>query len=147
MKKMVTIQMAKNYECYTEITKEILDSISVGDLIKVNNWKRPMRVRYVSDNYFVMTQTQFKDEIYSVCEKKIRTDGDHNNMTKGMYHTAPDASLFGWYGWLEYNKSGKYEFDSIETTQKYLQSFENGESELSERSGIAIKEIYIKRAN
>ena len=62
--------MKNGYEQHTTITKELLDGIKVGDLIKVNDWKKPLRVKGVSDNYFVMATKQFGDTIYSVCEKK-----------------------------------------------------------------------------
>lgn len=44
------------YRHYDNITKEILDSIKAGNLIRINDWKRGMRVVGVSDNYFVMIQ-------------------------------------------------------------------------------------------
>lgn len=61
--------MMKNYETHVEITKELLDSIKVGDLIKINDWKKPLRVMGVSKNYFVMAVKQFSDTVYSACEK------------------------------------------------------------------------------
>ena len=48
--------MKKEYVHYPTVTREILDTIKVGDLIRVNDWKKPMRVKAVSENYFVMTK-------------------------------------------------------------------------------------------
>lgn len=31
--------MNKQYKHYTDVTREILDTIKIGDLIKINNWK------------------------------------------------------------------------------------------------------------
>ena len=50
-----------------ELTKDVLDSIKVGDLIKINDWKRPMRVKAVTENYFVMAYKAFGAWVYSVC--------------------------------------------------------------------------------
>lgn len=46
--------MKKEYVHYTDITREILDTIKVGDLVKINDWTKPLRVKAVSENYFVM---------------------------------------------------------------------------------------------
>jgi len=129
--------MKKEYTAYENVTKEILDTIKVGDLIKVNDWGKPLRVKGVSKNYFVMAAKQFKDTIYSVCEKKVRTLGRHNNMTEGMFHCGTDNWIFG-------DINFDYKFDDAEAIDKYLQSFEDGKTEISERSGIPINLLYIK---
>lgn len=129
----------KTYEIYKEkeVTLDILNSIAVGDLIKVNDWKKPLRVMGVSENYFVMATKQFGETIYSVCEKK-RWDGiKYNRMVGGMFHCGCDSWVFGW--------DGSYDFRDEKNTAAYLQSFEVGDSELSQRSAIAITEIAIKR--
>ena len=48
----------QGYVCYAanEINKSVLDSIEVGDLVKVNDWTKPMRVKFVAENGFAMTQ-------------------------------------------------------------------------------------------
>lgn len=125
------------YKTYDEITKELLDGIVVGDLVKVNDWKKPLRVKAVSENYFVMATKAFGKTIYSVCEKK-RWDGImYSAMRGGMFHVGRDSWIFGWLG--------GYDFDNPKTANKYLQSFERGKSELSPRSAIPIYEIHIKR--
>lgn len=136
--------MKKNYEHYDNVTKEILDTIKVGDLIKVNDWNKPMRVRAVSDNYFVMTQKNFGDLWYSVCSKLPRKEGSYNSMRGGMFHCSKDDWLFGSPLQLEYKDL--YTFENEEANQKYLQHFEDGKGRLSERNGIAIYDLYVKRA-
>ena len=49
-----------------KITREVLDSIKIGDYIRCNDWKRAMRVYGVSDNYFVVARKAFGKWIYSV---------------------------------------------------------------------------------
>lgn len=61
--------MDKKYVYYSEVTREILNTIKVGDLVRVNNWDKPMQVKAVSENYFVMTQNMSGDTYYSVCSK------------------------------------------------------------------------------
>lgn len=121
----------------TEITKEILDTIKTGDLIRVNNWKKPMRVVAVSENFFVMIEKNFGNTSYSVFSKRHWQGVCHNNLVGGHYYCGADAYLFG-YGNMDYS------FKNTELNKKYLQSFENGESRISERNGISIYALYIK---
>lgn len=130
------------YKTYSNITKGLLDSIKVGDLIKINDWKKPLRVKGVSKDYFVMAG----EGEYSVCEKKPWNKGPHNRMTPGMFHCGPDAWLFG-APFLFGNKL--YNFKNSEVTQVYLESFELPESSenhssISERNSIPITKIQIK---
>lgn len=134
--------MTKKYTHYTNVTKEILDTIKVGDLIKVNNWKKPMRVKAVSKNYFVMTKKQFNDTYYSVCSKLPWKGIRYNSMVGGMFHCSTDTFLFGCPLSIDY--PNLYKFENEEANQKYLQKFENGKYELSERRGIAIYDLYVK---
>ena len=41
--------MNKEYTHYRNITREILDTIKVGDLVKINDWTKPLRVKAVSE--------------------------------------------------------------------------------------------------
>lgn len=136
--------MKKNYVHYDNITRDVLDTIKVGDLIKVNNWKKPMRVKAVSDNYFVMTQNMFGDTYYSVCSKLPWKGVRYNSMRGGMFHCSTDNWIFG--SPLSFDYENLYKFENEEANQKYLQQFENGDCELSERRGITIYDLYIKTA-
>lgn len=134
--------MSNNYVHYDKVTKDILDTIKVGDLIKVNDWAKPMRVKAVSDNYFVMTEKMFGKTYYSVCSKLPWDGVKHNDMTGGMFHCSTDNWIFG--SPLTFDYEDLYKFENEEANQKYLQQFENGECELSERNGIAIYDLYVK---
>ncbi|SFM09513.1 hypothetical protein [Pelosinus propionicus] len=126
-----------SYTTYTEVTKELLDTIKVGDLIKVNDWKKPMKVRGVSPNYAVMTENNFGKTYYSVIEKKP-WDGDRRNaMRGGRYHCGRDNWIFG-------APHFEYKFDDEKAVAAYLQTFERGETELSVRNAIPILELHIK---
>lgn len=134
--------MSKQYTHYTNVTKEILDTIKVGDLIKINNWKRPMRVKAVSKNYFVMTQKVCGNTCYSVCEKLPWGGIRYNSMVGGMFHCGTDNWVFG--SPLSISYTNLYAFENEEANQAYLQGFENNENELSVRSSVAIYDLYVK---
>lgn len=126
-----------------EITKEVLDSIEVGDLIKINDWKIAFRVKAVSKNYFVMARNMFKHTQYSVCEKKPWGGIRYNSMLGGRYHCGTDNFVFGHPLCLVSNNL--YKFENEEVNKEYLESFENGECELSARTSVAIFDLYIKK--
>lgn len=136
----------QQYEQHEIITKELLDSIKVGDLVKVNDWKNPMRVKGVSENYFVMARKVFGSVIYSVCEKIPWPGIMYNAMRGGMFHVGRDSWVFGWGGW---GLDSEYDFDNAELTAAYLQSFEDADeerhSELSCRNAMPIYTLQIKR--
>lgn len=134
--------MSKQYIVHTEITKELLDSIQVGDLVKCNDWERPMRVKGVSDNYFVMARNLFGKTLYSICEKKPWGGIKHNRMTGGMFHIGTDHWVFGWGGW---DPDGGYDFDDEKKTALYLESLEQGVTELSHRTSVPLVRIAIRR--
>lgn len=133
-----------SYIHYSNVTREILDTICVEDLIKINDWKMPLRVKAVSENYFVMTRKQFGHTVYSVCSKRPWNGIRHNAMRGGMFHCSTDSWVFG--SPLSVDYENLYDFENSEANDAYLLSFESGESELSERRGIPIYELYIKKA-
>ncbi|MEG2178904.1 MAG: hypothetical protein RRY15_08535 [Bacteroidales bacterium] len=137
-----------NYEIHKEITKDVLDNIRIGDMIKVNDWKKPMKVRGVSENYFVMTQNQFCRTYYSVCEKNPREIGYlHNEIVGGKFHCGSDNMIFGFVSKnFDFNNDNwkQYDFDNQDWISEYLSAFESKEIELSERNGISINTITVK---
>lgn len=136
--------MKSTYKSYTksEITKEILDQIQIGDFIKINNWRQPLRVKGVSKNYFVMVQDLHDIEKpleYSVFSKIPFQGVDYgcNGKIQGDYFCGPDFWLFG-------DIDFDYKFNNPESIQKYLNKFETGESEISLRNSVAVYSIQIK---
>ena len=125
------------YYCCESITKEILDKILVGTLVKVNDWRSPMRVVGVSENYFCMVKKCFGKTLYSVCEKKPWPGIRHNQMVGGAFHVGTDNMVFG-------APEFDYEFKDPAQINKYLEMFESGRIELSVRSSVPIHRIYIK---
>lgn len=130
------------YRHYENVTREILNEVKVGDLIKVNDWNDPMVVMAVSPNYFVMVSEENGESYYSVCSK-IPWDGvRYNSMVGGMFYCGPDDWLLG--SPLCNGREDFYKFKKPEWAAEYLQSFEDGESRVSERHGVAIHTLYIK---
>lgn len=133
-----------SYERHDEISKELLDSICTGDLVKINDWKRPLRVKGISKDYFVMARKCLGNSLYSVCEKKPWAGIHYNAMVGGMFHCGTDSWLFG------APMLDSYDFDDADATKRYLESFELPEdkedhSELSCRRAVPIYKIFIKR--
>ena len=129
--------MKSEYKHYNNVTKEILDTIEVGNLVKVNDWKKPMRVVGVSENYFCMIKKQFGEIWYSVCEKKPWDGIRYNQMIGGMFHCGRDNMVFGY---MDFD----YNFDDEKQISNYLQAFESGKIELSRRGTIPIFNLYVK---
>lgn len=127
----------KKYQHYYEVTKEILDTINVGNLVKINDWKRAMRVVGVSENYFCMIQKVCGNVCYSVCEKKQWGGIRYNKMLGGHFHCGTDNMVFGYDDF-------DYEFNNQEQIEKYLQAFERGEIELSARTSAPIFDLFVK---
>lgn len=113
------------------ITKELLDSIKVGDEIKCNDWDESMRVVGVSDNYFIMVHGNY----YSICEKKP-IDHTRNYYTKDSFRIGDDDLVFG--------KIGGYKWEDEDFVKKYLDELETGETQLSARRAVDLKKITIK---
>lgn len=132
--------MKSTYKLYekSEITKEILDQIQVGDLVKINDWGKPLRVKGVSENYFVMAQNIFGRHLYSVFSKIPFKGLCYNGITKGNYFCCSDSWVFG-------DIDFDYKFDNQESIQKYLNKFETGEAEISMRNSVVVYSIQIKK--
>jgi len=137
-----------DYECFTEITRELLDSVKVGDLIKINDWKKPLKVIAITKNYFVMAKKMVDKWEYSVCEKKPWEGIRYNSMIGGKYHVGADGWLFGSPVWLGFNCE-EYDFDNLEASQAYIDSFELPEGDrnhsfISSRNAVPIINMYVK---
>lgn len=130
------------YKHYENITREVLDTIKVGDLVRVNDWTSPMLVKAVSKNFFVMTCKKGEDTYYSVCSK-LPWDGiRHNAMIGGMFHCGCDDWILGTP--LGIRNENIYQFNDPELNKMYLQEFEDGKTHISERNGVAIYDLYVE---
>ena len=107
-----------------------------------NDWTKPLRVKAVSENYFVMVSNLFGKPMYSVCSKLPWKGVRHNAMTGCMFHCGADNWIFGSPLSLQYENL--YRFENEEANQAYLQEFENGEAKISERNGVPIYDLYVK---
>lgn len=122
--------------------KDALQTVKIGDLIKVNDWRQPMKVKCVSANYFVMTANRFGKIYYSVVSKRPWGGVKYNSMVGGMCHCGTDDWVFG--SPLQSECEKLYDFNDELYSRLYLDDFEKGECELSHRTSIAIFDLYIK---
>ena len=129
--------MTTQYEIYTdtEITLPLLNTIKRGDLIKCNDWKKPLKVQAVTENYFVMSRGAFGEVLYSVCEKILR-QYTHNNCTQGYFCIGKDSWIFG--------SIDGYKWETEDEALEYLAEFESGNVGLS-RCAVDLNCICIKR--
>lgn len=124
--------MNNKYNSYDIVTKEILDTVKIGDLIKCNDWKKPLKVIGVSENFFIMARKAFKSYIYSICEKN-KIDYSRNNFHEGNFRIGTDNYIFGNFNYL-----------NIKDVNEALIELENSKMELSIRTSIDLYYISIK---
>ena len=116
------------YKYYDAVTPEILDTVKVGNQVRLNGWKMPLSVKGVSKNFFVMERNAFGKPLYSVVDKRHLFAG-------------PDNCIFGHpLGIIHHDL---YHFADKNVTREYLESFESGEVEISQRRGARIEIISI----
>jgi hypothetical protein len=136
---------------YTEITRELLDSIQIGDLVAIQGWDDMLEVRAVSDNYFVMASPlPDKEGLYSICEK-MPCGFSHNDMRKGLFHCGTDFWIFGYinpdddFSDDPNGEENLYTFTNQKFNASYMASLESGKTKLSSRTSVPIYELYLKR--
>lgn len=98
--------------------EEKLKSIRVGYLVKINKWKKSMRVKAVSENFIIMSQRAFGTSLYSIIDKK--------NLECG-----PD------------NYYGKHDYNNIWECEIALTELENNDLQVSGRRNMDIKSIVV----
>lgn len=123
--------------CNDEITLDFLNSVMIGDKIKINDWKKPLTVKGVSENYVIMNRRHKGDDyIYSIIEKKRSSYRRNGREWNDMFICGPDDIVFG----SEYG----YAFDNKKDTDSYLNDLENCDMEVSYRNRVAIESISVK---
>lgn len=124
------------YTRHTVITKELLDSIQVGDQVKCNDWLYPRIVKAVSENFFVMARKAFGKIEYTVCDKRPWGVKEKYEPRKVMAYTNPEDFTYGWY----YNG---FDFDEDTNMQEYIDALESGKIGLYRREGFVLEYIAI----
>lgn len=69
--------MKKIYSTYSgeELTKEVLDQLKLGDFVKINNEKKPMRVMGANQNFVLLIQNNYDSTYVKVIDKKLFSKG------------------------------------------------------------------------
>ena len=124
--------MKKQYTHYHYPNKAILDTIKVGDLILCNEWKKPLRVQIVSENFFIMTQNLFGQCCYSIFDKRP-SNFSRNSIREKFPTIGMDNYIFG-----------KFDYFKPEDLKAAIKELESGEMELSVRRSCALINIAIK---
>lgn len=124
-----------HYIAVTNPTKEDLDKIKVGDFVKCNYWKSPLRVKGVSENYFIMVRNCFGEPLYSICEK-TPCKFTYNNLFEGFPSIGMDYWVFG-----------KFDYFDQEDINQCLLELESGETKLSVRNSVALTFIQYRKGN
>lgn len=124
--------MVNKYAIYNNPTKEILDTILVGDLVKCNDWGHSMRVVAVNPDYFIVVRKMFKTYAYSICHK-APADFSWVSIEEGRPYIGPDDRVFGI---VDYEKD----------PEKALEYLKDGTMGVSMRHGVTLDRIEVKRA-
>ena len=130
----------KKYNKYEhkDITKELLDTIKVNDFVKINTWKRPMKVIAISENFIIMWRKHFKTFAYSILEKFKR--GYSHNLINDNCGFSFDDFVCG-----PDNSYCKFDYSNKDDCEKALEELENGNLEVSTRHGWGVHYIEIKK--
>ncbi len=99
---------------------DLINSLTVGDKIILNDFRRPFTVVGVSKHY-VLAHTGKRYTIIG----RAPAERTHNDVVAGMPYCGPDWWVFGY--------AGGYDFRSEQWVAEYMQSLESGETEVSLR--------------
>lgn len=137
--------MSEVKDGFQQPTSELLDSVKPGDLVWINDWYNPFRVKCVSSNYFVMIGFDDGEQMYSICSKKPFPGECHNGVCLGDFYCGPDFWTFG--SALAGKYKNLYSFTNKTANRKYMESLESGETQILMRRMAKINQIRILRMN
>lgn len=120
-----------------------LQAITVGDKIRINNWRAGATVARRTKDYLLLLGSEFGEKFMSVIEL-LPSEITHNDRTKGYFTAGGDFWLFGWAGWCS-GEDCKVVMNE-ETMEAYLRSFETGITEFS-RNAVAVLRMEVNKSN
>ena len=101
--------------------KTVLDSITLGDKLIVNDWKAKYTVCGLSENYVLAHYGQH----YTIISRRPWEGFMFNGVRKGDIYCAPDWWIFGYFD--------GYYFTDEEWVKKYMTDLELGDTEMSQK--------------
>jgi hypothetical protein len=122
-------------------TKDELGKLKKDDRVRVNDWELALTVIGKSENYILLADTGTKE--YSVISM-IPATFNCNQIKEGTTYCGPDNWLFGYFSKDSDDGVPRYNYDNPLWVSEYLNSFENGDSEISQRHGCTIRQIVIQ---
>lgn len=95
--------------------------MKVNDIIKINDWKRGLRIKAISEDgrWIIASSKAFGSSMYSIIDTKEMRAGTDNYVF------------------------GIYEYANEEDCKKAMNELENGTMEIGRRNACDIKNIYV----
>ncbi|MEG0409108.1 MAG: hypothetical protein RR623_09565 [Bacilli bacterium] len=121
-----------------EITLDLLNSLVIGDKVKINDWKQPLTVKGISENYVIMNRRYKGDNYsYAIIEKKKSSYRHNGREWNDMFICGTDDRVVGSvYG---------YAFNNQKYIDGYLDYLETSEIDISYRNRVCIEYISIRK--
>lgn len=129
---------------YIEIEPLDLRYASIGDDVRINNWRHGYKVTARSENFLYLRGKEFGNDHYSVIELRP-SHSAYNDLLpeeEPMLTAGPDFWLFGW---IE-GEILDLQLFTQEWYSAYLKSWEDGETNFSRRA-VAVRKAYIRKEN
>ena len=104
-----------------EEMKHVLDSITLGDKLAINDWHAKYTVCGISPNYVLAHYGQS----YTIISKRPWANLTFNGVRKGDYYCGPDWFIFGY--------ALGYYFTDRDWVGTYLADLEKGDTEISQK--------------
>jgi len=106
------------------VRRESFKNVEVGDYLRLNHWRKGMKVANRSKNFILLIDRMFDKTVYSVID-----------ICKGKRITAgPDNFVFSLYN-----------YGDEENQKEALEGFEKGELKVSKRHGMIVEDIFHKK--
>ena len=105
---------------------EVINKITLGDKLVINDWKAKYTVCGISQNFILAHYGQH----YTIISRKPWQQRMFNGVRTGDAYCAPDWWIFGYID--------GYDFTNEDWVKKYLADLESGDTEMSQKKHAPI---------